>query len=88
MVVVENTFLVFTKIFAQEQIVELFINQADYNKDDLYYIFTDKISELTGEEFSPHHEYSINYKKNYCIFDDFDIDYESGKKCIPNLKLF
>ena len=47
----------------QEQIVELFINQEDYNKDDLYYIFTDKISELAGEEFSPHHEYSINYEK-------------------------
>ena len=30
----------------------------------------------------PHHEYSINYKGKFCIFNDFDIDYETGKKFI------
>ena len=72
----------------QEQIVELFINQEDYNKDDLYYIFTDEIAKLSGEgHFLPHHEYSINYEKNDCIFDDFDIDYESGEKIYTKFNL-
>ena len=34
------------------------------------------------------HEYIINYKEKFCIFNDFDIDYKTGEKIYTNYKIF
>ena len=74
---------------SQEKIVKIFLNSEDYDRDDLcYYIFTDEIAKLSSEgELLPHHEYFINYKKKFCIFNDFDIDYETCEKIYTNYKI-
>ena len=80
---------------SQEEIVEIFLNNEDYNtifeeNDDemLYSIFTDEISVLSFKGyFLPHHKYSINYKEKFCIFNDFEIDYETGEKNYTNYKI-
>ena len=72
----------------QEQIIEIFLNYEDYDRDHLYYIFTDEVAKLSGEGyFLPHHEYLINYKEKFCIFNDFDIDYKTGEKIYTNYKI-
>ena len=67
-----------------EKFIETFIyyeNYEDYGEDHLYYIFTKEIAKLSGEgELLPHHEFSINYDEKFCIFNDFEIDYEAGEK--------
>ena len=46
------------------------------DEDYLYYVFTNKIAKLLGDgELLPHHEFLINYKEKFCIFNDFEIDY-------------
>ena len=78
-----------------QSVVEIFLSNEDYNSifeenDDemLYSIFTDEIAELSGEGyFLPHHEYSINYKEKFCIFNDFEIDYETNEKIYTNYKI-
>ena len=55
---------------------------------DLEFIFYNKIAELSGEgEVLPHHEFSINYEKKYCIFNHFNIDYETEEKDYTNYKI-
>ena len=66
------------------------------DEDYLFYIFSKKIIKITGEgELLPHHEFFINYKEKFCIFNDFDINFETGEKIytttykinlIPSLK--
>ena len=54
-----------------------FYNEEDY----LFYVFSEKIAKLSGDgELLPHHEFLINYKKKFCIFNDFEIDYKTGEK--------
>ena len=71
----------------ETQIVEIFLNYENYDDDDLKYIFRKKIGKLSGEGLLPHHEYLINYKEKFCIFNDFDIDYETGEKIYTNYKI-
>ena len=78
----------------QERYKKIFIDDKNYDsiagmsKKYLYYLFTEKIAELSGEEeLLLHHEYKINYKKRYCIFHDFDIDYEKEEKIYTNYKI-
>ena len=68
-----------------------FYDEEDY----LFYIFTEEIAKLSGEELLPHHEFLINYEEKFCIFNDFEINYETGEKIytttykitlIPSLK--
>ena len=66
------------------------------DEDYLFYVFSEKIAKLSGEgELLTHHEFLINYKEKFCIFNDFEIDYETGEKIytttykinlIPSLK--
>ena len=65
-----------------QSVVELFLNYENYDNNNLKYIFRKKIGKLSGEGLLSHHEYSINYKEKFCIFNDFDIDYETGEKFI------
>ena len=86
------------------KIVEKFIyedhNLKDFSfyddEDYLFYVFSEKIAKLSGDgELLPHHEFYINYKKKFCILNDFEIDQKTGKKIytttykmilIPSLK--
>ena len=80
---------------SQEEVVEIFLDYEDYfvifeknNEDLLFYIFTEEIGMLSGEkEFLTHHEYSVNYKEKFCIFNDFYINYETGEKNYTNYKI-
>ena len=80
---------------SQEEIVEIFLNNEDYNtifeeNDDemIFSIFTDEIAKLSGERyFLPHHEYLINYKEKFCIFSNFEIGYETDEKIYTNYKI-
>ena len=66
------------------------------DKDYLFYVFSEKIAKLSGDgELLPHHEFLINYKEKFCIFNDFEINYKTGEKIytttykitlIPSLK--
>ena len=58
----------------ETQIIEIFLNYEHYNKVNLKYIFRKNIGKHSGEGLLWHHEYSINYKEKFCIFNDFDID--------------
>ena len=73
------------------QVVEIFLKPENYennDKDHLYYIFTKEISKLSGEgELLPHHEFTINYDEKFCIFSDFEIDYETEEKIYTNYKI-
>ena len=71
-----------------QSIVKIFLNSEDYDREHLYYIFTNKIVKLSGEgELLPCHEYFINYEKKCCIFNDFDIDYKTSEKIYTNYKI-
>ena len=74
-----------------EKVAEIFVKQNRYKKlknNSLFYIFTDKIAELSGEgEFMPHHEYHIDYEEKVCYFNDFDIDYKNEEKIYRNYKI-
>ena len=72
----------------EESYIKIFINDKNYDKEDLKYVFKKKIAKLSGEyNWLPHHEYFINYKKIYCIFHDFDINYETWEKIFKNYKI-
>ena len=72
-------------------IIEKYLKQEDYENNDkehLYNIFTKKIIKLSGEvELLPHHEFTINYDEKFCIFSDFEIDYEAKEKIYTNYKI-
>ena len=72
-----------------ERLIKKVIEYDNIIKDQhLEFIFYDKIAELSGEgEILPHHEFYINYEEKYCIFNDFDIDYETGEKIYTNYKI-
>ena len=73
------------------KVVEIFLkpeNYENYDDEQLRYIFFEKIAKLSGEgELLPHHEYSINFEEKFCIFSDFDIDYEAEEKIYTNYKI-
>ena len=59
-------------------IIEKYLKQEDYENNDkeyIYYVFLNKIAEITGEGILPHHEFTINYDEKYCIFNDYEIEY-------------
>ena len=73
------------------QVIEIFLkpkNYENYDDDDLKYIFWKKIGKLSGDgELLPHHEYTINYDEKFCIFSDFEIDYETEEKIYTHYKI-
>ena len=62
--------------------------EEDIDNDKLCYIFYNEIGKLSEEgELLPHHKFYINFEKKYCIFKDFEIDYETGKKIYTKYKI-
>ena len=92
------------KLLRGRKIIEKFIyednNLKDFSfyddEDYLFYVFSEKIAKISGDgELLPHHEFYINYKEKFCIFNDFEIDHNTNKKIytttykitlIPSLK--
>ena len=73
-----------------EGFIEKFIyyNSEIYDEEQLYYIFADAIGEISGDgELLPHHEFSINYHEKFCIFNDFDVDFETNEQTYTNYKI-
>ena len=70
-----------------QSVVEIFLKYENFDDDNLKYIFRKKIDKLSGEGLLPHNEYSINYKEKFCIFNYFDVDYETGEKTYTNYKI-
>ena len=72
-----------------QSIVKIFLNSEDYDREHLYYIFTNKIVKLSGEgELLPHHEYFINYEKNFVFLIILILIMKPVKKFIQIIKLF
>ena len=75
----------------REKVVNVFLDYEDYknkDKDHLYYIFIEEIYKILGKiELLKYHEFIINYKEKFCIFSDFEIDYETEEKIYTNYKI-
>ena len=59
------------------------------DEDYLFYVFSNKIAKLSGDgELLPHHEFLINYKEKFCIFNDFEIDYNPKGSEVGGEKIY